>query len=173
MAATKNIDIDFQVLKTGDPKKLIVCDTSVWGIVEDKPAIIEIFTPTEKLVKHYIAKNKNNVYNSSNLYLGSIYSKQDLPDGIYRITIKASPDTFYKTRNYIKTDKLQLEVDKLYLSMDLLGLDKDKALRKTLEDINFMICASEAATRRNETKRAISYYKEAQRIFDEHNRCKK
>lgn len=168
--ATKNIDIDFQVLKTGDPKLLIVCDTSEWSIIENKAAIIEITLPTGKLVTHYLAKEKNNVFNTSNLYLTSVGVLQALPDGVYQITIKGSPDTYYKTRNYVKTDKLQLEIDKLYLTTDLLGTVRDKVLRETLDNIQFMVSASEAATRRNEIKRAEQYYKEAKRLMDDYNK---
>jgi hypothetical protein len=37
----------------------------------------------------------------------------DLPDGIYDVTIKGSPDTFQKNRQYLRTTKTQLELDKL------------------------------------------------------------
>ena len=44
MAILDHIKLDFQILNTGDPKLLIVMDTSVWGFIEDKPSIIEILS---------------------------------------------------------------------------------------------------------------------------------
>ena len=36
----RNIDLDFQVYDSNDPKKIIILDTSVWEHISNKPSII-------------------------------------------------------------------------------------------------------------------------------------
>ena len=166
--AVENIVVDFQVLHTSDPTKLLVCDTSIWAHIEDKPAIIEITLPNEKMVTHYLSP-KNNVltFNSSNLYLSESTNKA-LPDGIYKITIKGSPDTFRKTRSYIRMVKLQLDVDKLYLKE---GLEVSDDIMELASKIEFMMRAADAAIRADQKQKAIKFYKEAKKLYDNYQNC--
>jgi len=166
--AIKNIEIDFQILHTSDPTKLIICDISEWSHIKDKPAIVEITLPSGKLVTHSLVKNYTSSYNSSSLYLSD---KNDLPlpDGIYKISIKGSPDTFFKTRSYIRTAKLQLDTGLLYLSQ---GLDIDEKVYEISSKIDFFIKSAEAAMRQDKKNEAVRYYKEAKRIFDDYEKCK-
>ena len=55
MALLDTINLDFQVLSTGDPKILAIVDTSVWGFIEDKPAIIEIILLEQLHLKYIIS----------------------------------------------------------------------------------------------------------------------
>lgn len=116
----RNIDLDFQVYDSNDPKKIIILDTSVWEHISNKPSIIEIITPGMKnpIVLNY-KKNSVNILNSHNLKLncgtcGEEY--YDLPDGIYEITIKGSPDRFNKKRFYLKTTTIQSKLDELLIN---------------------------------------------------------
>ena len=116
----RNIDLDFQVYDSNDPKKIIILDTSVWEHISNKPSIIEIITPGMKnpVVLNY-KKNSVNILNSHNLKLncgtcGEEY--YDLPDGIYEITIKGSPDRFNKKRFYLKTTTIQSKLDELLIN---------------------------------------------------------
>lgn len=167
--ALENINIDFEILHTSDPNSLLVCDKSVWAHIVDKPAIIEITLPTEKLVTHYLSpKNNVLVFNSSNLYLSSSTDKA-LPDGIYKITVKGSPDTFQKTRSYIRMTKLQLDVDKLYLED---GLDTREEIQELTWYIDFLMRAADAAMRQDQKQKAIKFYKEAKKLYDNYTNCK-
>ncbi len=170
--AIENINIDFEVIRTGNPNTLIICDTSTWAHIKDASAIIEICLPTNKIITHSHIKEKNSVFNSSNLYLSSTNTYTPLPDGLYTITIKGSPDTFQKKRTYIRTEKLRLETAEIYLSYGRNPNDIPEEVKKLSQDIDFLIDASEAAVRRDEKKQAIAFYKEAQRIFDDYNDCK-
>ena len=116
----RNIELDFQVYDSDDPKKIIILDTSVWEHISKKPSIIEIIAPGMKkpVVLNY-KKNSVTILNSHNLRLncgtcGEEY--YDLPDGIYEITIKGSPDRFNKKRYYLKTTTLQSKLDDLLIS---------------------------------------------------------
>lgn len=111
------INIDFQIYDSNDPKKIIVLDTSIWSHIEDKNAIIEIIVPgdIDKRV-FYHTKNGVTILNSYNLGLNCGdcgEDLQDLDDGVYEITVKGSPDKFYKTRYYLKTTTLVGQLDEL------------------------------------------------------------
>ena len=73
MAITDTVRLDFQVFSEGDPKILAVFDTSTWGILENRPAIIEIKTPNREMpIVVDFEKGKSNVFNSSNRCLFSL-----------------------------------------------------------------------------------------------------
>lgn len=169
--ALQNIEIDFEVLKTGNPRTLLICDTSTWAHIENSTSIIEICLPTGKTITHYFSKNNNNIYNSSNLYLSAIEERKYLPDGLYRITVKGSPDSFNKTVNHIRTEKLQLDIDTLYISQGSTYSEIPEDVKDVYNSINFMIKASESAVRLNESKKAISYYNEAKTIYENYKKC--
>lgn len=173
MAILDKIDIDFQLYSAGDPKLLVIIDTSVWGAIEEGISIIEITPPSSAKKKTYIFdKGKTNVFNSSNLLLSEVGEKKNLPDGIYHIAIKGSPDTFSKHRDIIKTDKLELEVDKLYIALGLDNSDEVKKKKRELQEIDLMIRASKASVRRGELKKGLCYYKRALEDTKRYNSCK-
>ena len=103
----KNIHVDFQIYDSNDPKQIIVLDTSIWSQIENKQSIIEIITPgsTDVITLPYF-KNSVNILNSNTLQLNCFECGDnfiDLPDGVYEITVKGSPDKFNKKRFYLKT----------------------------------------------------------------------
>ena len=53
MRILDKINLDFQVLSAGDPKILVVMDTSVWGFIEDKPAVIDILLPGSTKIRTF------------------------------------------------------------------------------------------------------------------------
>lgn len=110
------IVIDFQVFDSNDPEKIIILDTSIWSFIESKPAVIEIITPGEsKAVGYPYTKNGVTILNSVNLGLNCVDCGKnefyDLPDGIYEITVKGSPDKFSITKMYLKTTTLRNNLD--------------------------------------------------------------
>jgi len=170
------INIDFQVLKTYDPKVLVIADTSEWSVIEDKPAIIEITIPGANNPSiHYVDKNKINVYTSALLGINcGAECEEDLieiPDGIYHIHMKGSPDTFEKERYYLRTEKLQLKLDKAYVALgkDINHADKDVV--ELLWTCKLLIEAADASTRLGEIAMASDYYKQAKRIIDSYLDC--
>lgn len=157
----ENIDIDFEILKTHNPKSLLVVDTSRWGVVKDKPSIIEITLPGEEVpVVHYFGKERVNVYDSKLLGLtcGECEERIDLPDGIYEVKVKASPDKFYQHRYFLKLDKYRLELDKAIASTDFsCGECVEDKIRR-YQKLNLYFEAAESMTR-------LGKYDEAQEVF--------
>ena len=173
MAALENISLDFQVFGTNDPKLLVVVDTSIWGIIEDKPSIIEITPPnTTKMVTYTFEKGKTNIFNSSNLLLSPVGVYNELSDGIYQITIKGSPDSNCKSRDYLKTDQIQAELDNLYISFGFTENEKTKEKRRQNLEIESLIKTAEAYLRRGKTYDATVFFKRAIKYLDNYNNCK-
>lgn len=113
------IHIDFQIYDSNDPKQIIVLDTSIWGHIEDESAIIEVIVPgdTDKVTFPY-TKRGITILNSYSLGLNCRDCGEEfmeLDDGVYEITVKGSPDTFNRTRHYLKTTVLHAELDDLLL----------------------------------------------------------
>ena len=172
MNVTDKINIDFQIIPTGDPKLLVVADTSVWGAIEDKPSIIEIKVPnSDKVVVHYFEKNKLNIFNTSNLLLSSIGTYNDLSDGIYSITVKGSPDSFCKSRDFLKDDKTKLEMHKLYISLGFDKDDKTKRLKEQIYEIDMLVRAANASVALGKSPKGATYLRRAMEELKRFNRC--
>src|SRR5690554_4619791 len=154
MAITDTISIDFQVVPTGNPKTLAVMDTSTWGILEDRPSIIEIIPPNkEEPITHYFEKGKVSIFNSSNLLLSNIGLYVDMPDGLYTITVKGSPDTNCKKRYFLKDDKTKIELYKMYASLGVEDDKKTKRLKKEIQDVEMLIRGANALIALGKIKR--------------------
>lgn len=166
MADLTQVIIDFHVFSVYDPKTLVVTDNSNWLHIESEPSIIEVTFPgsTKPLVFNFL-KNSVNTFNSHTLLLTCITGNCneetyiDLPDGIYTITLKGSPDTFQTTKYHLKTDRLQMKQDDL---LTQIGFDYhiDKAdERKRIEEVDFLRKVAQAHIRRENVG-------EAKRFFD-------
>ena len=172
MAVTDTINIDFQIIPTGNPKTLAVMDTSVWGILENRPSIIEIIPPNkEEPVTHYFEKSKVSIFNSSNLLLSSIGLYVDMPDGLYTITVKGSPDTNCKKRYFLKDDKTKLELYKLYASLGVDNDEKTIRLKKDIQKAEMLIRGANALIALGKIKRAVLTLKRAMEFLQNYNRC--
>lgn len=173
MAVTDKIHIDFQFLSTGDPKVLVIMDTSTWSYIENKPSIIEIIPPgTDKITTYSFLKNRANVFNTSNLFFSPIAVYNDLPDGIYKITVKGSPSTFCKQRDILKTDKTKLELYKLYASLGLGSEGQDSNTLKIIEEVKFLIDSAEALVSVGESFKAMNNLKLAMKQLKDFAECK-
>ena len=176
MSITGKINIDFQILKTYDPKTLLIADSSDWKHIEDKTSLLQITLPGAKTpTQLFFDKGKINIVNSSILGITpkacDVSELRELPDGIYTIKVIGSPDYFNKERLYLRTERLQLEVDKLYLA---LGIDFDpelKPLRDRLFNIQAMINAAEASIRHGDVSKTSLYFNEAKKLVEDYTDC--
>lgn len=169
MSYTEKISVDFEVIKTDNPKILAICDTSIWGVIVDKPAIIEITTPmAEKPQIDYLDKKSINVFNTSNLKLSPLGQYNYLPDGVYKIVIKGSPDTFNKTRYYLKTDALQLKIDEMHIDY---GFFNDVG-KKELFQYYITLKAAESVTRLGRIEEGLKYYNQVRENVEAVLECK-
>jgi len=174
----EKINIDFHVLDTNDPKVFTVADYSTWGRIEKKNAIIEIITPGEEVpIVHYFNKRMINIFNSINLNINcpTYCTKEleflDLHDGIYEITVKGSPDKYNRTRKYLRTEKIKLELDKLFIGLDLMCENKEQGLIDKITDIDMLLRAAESNTRYDNMCKAQELLFEAQELIKETKEC--
>lgn len=167
----KDINLDFNVLETDNIKVLSVIDTSIWSVIEDQPSIIEIQLPGSKeKVIHYFSKNAVNNFNSINLGLNCIDECEgivlnDLPDGIYTITLKGSPSEYFIEKEYIRLNKIKLELDKKIIQSDMKGC----GCNHPLFDVEMLLKSAEANVRYNNSCQASEDYEKAKKLL---NKCK-
>lgn len=172
MAVTDKINIDFQLFSTGDPKLLVIIDTSIWSFIEEKPAIIEIIVPgTTQPIVYSFLKGRANIFNTSNLHLSPIAVYNDLPDGLYKVTVKGSPDSFCKHRDILKTDKTRLELYNLYTSLGLEKNDIDDDVYKKIKDIKLLIEAAEALVSIGQIHKGLKLLKRAMDKVNNYKEC--
>lgn len=177
MAITDKIDVDFQIIPTLDPRFITIADYSTWGHISGKPTIVEITTPIDKDARvHYFQQGQLNVINSYHLGISCIkecgeVELEDIPDGIYKITIKGSPDSFQHTRSYLRTTLTQLELDKLYINLNLLCDRLDEVVFRKLTDIDLLLKAAEANVRHGNNKKAQFLLFRAQDLIEQTKGC--
>lgn len=170
------INIDFQIVDTDDPLCLIVADSSYWQLIEGKPAIIEITIPgASDPVTNTFQKNSLNIFNSINLGLTcpncDDASLTELPDGVYTIVVKGSPDSFQKEKCYLRTTLLRLELDKIYIKANLLDRTTSKDLIEKLNMINLLIRAAEANLRYGNLRETQQIMFEINYLVEKIKRC--
>lgn len=173
-----NIQLDFQVYDSRDPKQFIIIDTSEWEHLSKKTSIIEITLPGEsKPVTRYYNKGVN-IFNSQMLYLNCDScgdSFEDLPDGSYKVTVKGSPDKFNVTKHYLRTTLTRLKLDSLYVksASECFNSDGDTKRRvQKINEIEFLLKSAEANTRAGNNETAQTLFFKAQRLIEKTAECK-
>lgn len=164
------VNIDFRI--SSDLYYLHIEDLSCWGIVANKPAIIEITVPGyRKPIKKYFDK-RDTSYDASNLDMvcGDTCPKTELPDGVYNIVITASPGTFSQEYNYLKLDKFEKDFDKLRI--ESLMKECQDCSRKQLNEIEFRIKAAKSLVMFSRVSEASDVYKTARKMLDKLLNCK-
>ena len=167
------IIIDYLVLS--DTYNLTIVDQSNWGLAEDGTSIIEITLPGSEKIKTYVwDKMKTNVFNSNLLGITcptcTDQSRSTLPDGIYTIDVKASPEKFHMKKFYLKTDLLQMEIDKFFLESK--GCKPDKTFKDNLTDLEFLIESAHAHLRWDDITRAGQLFQTALQELEDLKGCK-
>lgn len=170
--------LDFQVIESKDPKILIVADSSMWKHIKDKPAIIEILIPGRHVpMVHYFQKESFNIFNSLTLSVNCISGCEgveyvDLPDGIYTITIKGSPQNlFCKERKYLRDTELKLEISKIFFQLtNVKEVNKQKL--KMLREAEMLLKGASGAIAFNNVKESINNYTKAEELIDQIKNCK-
>ncbi len=162
------LSLDFDVLETNNPKKLIVADTSPnWLGVEDLPAYLYITLPGSKKEKIFTFDKKAiQIFNSTNLGLSPIgdcekdnYS--DLPDGMYKIKMQSGIEDHFVEKYYLKTDMLELEISKKLVERALRYYSFEDGFYKCLQNIELNLKTAKAFTIDCDIKNAMKYYNEA------------
>ena len=177
MAVTDTIEIDFQIIPTLDPRYISIADYSTWGQLENRPSIVEVIIPGEELPKvHYFKQGQLNIINSFHLGITCLsdcgeVELVDLPDGIYNITVKGSPEEYNMTRSYLRTTLTKLELDKLYINLDFNCKQVNSNLLDLLTEIEFLLKAAESNTRFSNNCKAQELLFKAQDILEKAKKC--
>lgn len=168
-----NIHLDFEVISTNNPKTLRVADQSDWGILSDRPAIIEIVPPGGDKVTYYLGKNQLNVFNSKTLGInpGRGEEFENLKDGIYDITITGSPSSYTFNRKYLKTDIIRLNIDKVWARSTVLCDHEDDDTMEKIKEIEFLLAAAEANMRLGNIDSVMRLYEKAEKLLYVLNNC--
>lgn len=141
--------LDFEIIRTDDPTKLIIADLSDWtGLTGAEADILcpECDTPETVLIN----KNLVNTFTMADLAV----TNDRLADGIYEITFRDSAGTTTKTRTYLRTAYLRLLRDKLFLSLGLNDSSK-------LSIVDLYIDAAYANLREGDISKTKYYYNAA------------
>jgi hypothetical protein len=166
--------IDFSV--HSDPYWIKVADYSMWNLIEEGPSIIEVTLPGYGTpVTKYFDKHKTNGFNSIVLGMNCIEPCEDtdlvtLPDGIYTIKVIGSPSKFNKEKYYLKTDLLDMEIDKIFI--DSIEKDDYNKIEKRLTEITFLIKGAESHIRYDNITIASSMFQKATEMVDKMKTCR-
>lgn len=170
--------IDFQILRSDDPNVIMIADASMWEHIENKPAVIEITTPgaSSADVIKYFEKNQITIFNSVNMNMscnsGDCEDFCPLPDGVYTIVLKGSPDSFFKQKKYLHTANTRLKLDELYVKSFSICEDANKGTIKLLDEIDFLITAAEANVRMDNINDAQYLFYKSQELIENLDVCK-
>ena len=167
------INIDFEV--KSDLYYLKIFDLSSWDLIAKSASIIEILRPGY-ITPHtaYFDKNKVNIFNS--VMLGESCTNCDenplalLEDGIWVITVKGSPSTFFKEHKFLNTSNIQLEIDKIYI--DSFHRKERIYILEQLTEIEFLIKGAEAHLRYDMEKECSMLFTQAMKMVDKLTHCK-
>jgi len=171
------IRLDFDIINTGNPYYLSLYDTSNWGVIKDKVAIIEIVRPGEDNPLIFtFEKNKLNIFNSNLLEEVCLEEGCDVPDlvmlsdGLYSITLKGSPDKFFKCKLYLKTDSFELELSKLFIKY-FSDCKADMKILEKITEIKYLIQGAKSAVRFSNITLANSLWEKATNKLDDLKDC--
>lgn len=179
MDITGKIIVDFQVYDNENPKVIIIDDSSTWKHIENKPSIIEITLPGEETpIITTFAKLKRNIFTSNLLGISCINECEDpdyldLPDGVYKVTLKGSPDSFNKTRSFLKTSLLELEMKKLFVTSNFECNNISGDFINFKLEFDLFLKAAKANITFNNTKKAFYLYGKAEELLERMKNCKK
>lgn len=176
MKEVGEINIDFSVLETGNPKKLSIFDTSDWIYSENLPAYLLIKMPGSKKEKTYsFKKYAINTLNSHNLGLsclkGDCTEEQyvALPDGIYTITLKSGYENIDKTRYYLKTDTFDIEYAKVIITYGMDNFDED--FIEYMTEVKFWENKAKAHTVLGDFVKAQRFFEESKKMLSKYLEC--
>ncbi len=178
MAIGKPI-LNFHASSRKDPTRLILEDLSMWNNIQTLPATVSILVPGASIPETFgWAKNKRNHFNSINLNLTCLQEcteqqYEPLPDGIYHIELKGTPDNIYSfKRAYLKTDNMFAQKAEIYMKAWQNADFKTQKVLDDLQNIEFQLQSAEAFTFKGDYGKAKRAFEEAQNLINKYSQCK-
>lgn len=166
--------IDFEVIPTNNPTRIIVGDMSRWSVAENQASLILITPPgSQTPITKTFQKDKLNNFNSINLGLSPLDSEyRNLPDGVWKINVKSTFTGLEKTRFHLKADVFLLALDSLYIRTGLEFDKNNRVFREDLQDIEFLLRSAAAHTRNGDKFKAERDFSQAQQLLSNYANCK-
>lgn len=167
------LHIDFDVLETNNPKKLMIADTSSnWLHAESEPAYLYITLPGSKR-EHIFTFDKKSimVYNSNNLGLSTPdlnckqQSYKDLPDGLYKIKLQSVFEEYFVEKYYLKTDQIEKEIAKKIVDNALNQSTSNESFVDKVFETEWKLKVAKSFTRDCNVPMVMRYYNEAVDVF--------
>lgn len=158
--------VNFYILEDNDPKTITLLDRSNYFGTPEKPLVCVILPGFTGSVEFAYTPNSIITLNSDNLqltYPGVLGTTQDLPDGVYQITLKFCPYTdFFQKKCYLKTSKLQRDLECFLLKLDLdCGCLQEQKLKEEIIDIEILLLSAKAEVNICSVQKATAKYKAA------------
>lgn len=173
----KDIHIDFAVVDTDDPSFLRIDDTSYWGVIKDKPSVIDIKVPGfPDYVRNIFFKGEIVTFNSTSLNINcptegcEKVEFMELPDGIYEIVLKGSPSTYQKKKHHLRTTKFDRRLDELIIEV-YKECNGCKNKIEGIYEIEFLKLSAEANIRQGDCKTAQEAFFRAQKLLNKLTNC--
>lgn len=167
------IHIDFDVLETNNPKKLMVGDTSSnWLTAQDKPAYLYITMPGSKKEKVFtFDKGSLTVFNSNNLGLSNPSGCKkddylDLPDGLYKLKLQSQIEEVFVDKYYLKTDIMEKEIAKAIVKFALNKSTNNESFINKIFEVEWKIKVAKSFTLEGNAPMVMRYYNEAVKLFN-------
>lgn len=156
--------LDFEIITTEDPKKLVIVDSSTWvGAAGINITLPEATTPITLVL------NKNLVNTFYNADLNVI--EEELPDGLYTVAIDDGTELTNLSKDYLRTASLKKNIDKLYLRC-YIDCDTPLSFVNKITDIELNLEAAYAHLNLGDSTKAIYFYKRAKEKVDKLLNCK-
>jgi hypothetical protein len=159
--------IDFVVLDTNDPKKIILLDQSKYLDTPEKP---KLFITPPGFTGHLEVQYKPNsiiILDSDSIKLTESCDYNDklvnLTDGVYQITMAICPySELFSKKCILKTTQLEASYRELLLSLDVSSpCITDAKLKEQIIDLDILIQSAKAEITICNIEKATSKYKTA------------
>lgn len=145
-------NLDFEVINTGNEKTLVLIDSSTYFEKPQTP-LLDIKLPgfAEPFTVN-IEFSQINILTSSTIGITNLLNNDcivNLPDGVYELTYRICPYKYqFITKNHLRTETLETELDKIFCSLDCntLLIDNPK-IKRDISDILILIESAKANVR--------------------------
>lgn len=162
--------IDFLVLETGDPRFIVLYDTSNYLSTPEKP-LLEITPPG--FTGHYeLPYNVGGitVINSDNIGLTEECDYDDyapLPDGVYIIKQKVCPyDELFEQKYYLVTNLFDSKFNELLTKIDSYDRADSSVVKATILDVEVLIKSAKAEIVYCNVQKGVNKYKTAMHLVE-------
>ena len=163
--------LSFELLETGNPKTLVIFDSSYYYEEPERP-LLEITLPGyNKYFLVNVEARKVNTFNSNTIGLTDTLDTDefiDLPDGVYGFKFKICPYNYvYTVQKKMRVTSLLKKLEEVYNKIDLsdCSTKEDRVIQFDLVRIHILIEGAKAVVNKN-SKKAFDNYQLANKLVD-------